>query len=51
LADAESWGFEGRLAGDMTVRTVPLAAVAEMADRVQADNWQPNLDVVLFSGN
>ncbi len=48
-AEAESWGFEGRLAGEMTARTIPLAGVAEMADRVQADNWQPNLEAVLFS--
>jgi len=47
--EAENWGFEGRLAGEMTARTVPLAGVAEMADRVQANNWLPNLDEVLFS--
>ena len=47
-AEAQAWGFEGRLAGEMTAKTVPLAGVAEMADRVQADNWQPNLDSVLY---
>jgi hypothetical protein len=47
FADAESWGFAGMLAGQMTARTVPLAGVAEMADRVRADNWEPNLDAVL----
>jgi hypothetical protein len=26
---------------------VPLAGIAEMADRVQADHWVPNLDAVL----
>jgi hypothetical protein len=36
-AEAESWGFEGRLAGEMTARTIPYACVAEMADRVRAD--------------
>jgi hypothetical protein len=46
--EAESWGFEGRLADELTARTVPLACVAEMADRVQADNWQPDLKAVLF---
>jgi hypothetical protein len=46
-AEAESWGFEGRLAGEMTARTIPLAAVAEMADRVQVDCWEPNLDAVV----
>ena len=39
---AEAWGFEGKLAGVMTVRTIPLAAVAEMADRVIANNWAAN---------
>jgi len=47
--EAESWGFEGRLAGEMTARTAPLAGVAEMADRVWADNWSPNLDAVLYT--
>jgi hypothetical protein len=31
----------------MTARTVPLAAIAEMADRVRADDWSTNLDAVL----
>jgi len=47
-AQAETWGFEGRLAGEMTARTIPLAGVAEMADRVWADNWAPNLEAVLY---
>jgi hypothetical protein len=47
-AQAESWGFPGRLAGEMTARTVPLAGIAEMADRVQADHWEPNLEGVLL---
>jgi len=47
-AQAEFWGFEGRLAGEMTAKTIPLAGVAEMADRVQADNWNPNLDAVIY---
>ena len=42
-AEAESLSFEGRLAGEMTARTVPYACVAEMADRVRADQWAPNL--------
>jgi hypothetical protein len=45
--EAESWGFPGRLADELTARTVPLAGVAEMADRVQWDVWTPNLDAVL----
>jgi len=32
----------------MTQRTVPMAGIAEMADRVQEGNWEPNLDLVLF---
>lgn len=47
-SEAEFWGFADKLDGKMTQRTVPLAGIAEMADRVQADNWKPNLDVVLF---
>ncbi len=47
-AEAQSWGFEGRLADEMTAKTIPLAGIAEMADRVWADNWSANLDVVLY---
>ena len=47
FVEADSWGFEGRLNGEMTARTVPLAGIAEMADRVQFDNWEDNLDGVL----
>ncbi|MDY6911338.1 MAG: hypothetical protein SVM79_03140 [Chloroflexota bacterium] len=46
-AESESWGFADRLAGESTARTIPLAGVAEMADRVQANNWSPNLDAVI----
>jgi len=49
LTEAESWGFAGKLAGEMTARTVPLAGVAEMADRVQCNDWSPNLAAVLGS--
>jgi hypothetical protein len=42
-AEAELWGFEGKLAGQLTTHSIPLAAVAEMADRVRADDWSPNL--------
>ena len=47
-AEAQEWGFEGRLAGEMTAKTVPLAGVAEMADRVWVKNLQPNLDAILY---
>jgi hypothetical protein len=49
--DAESWGFAGKLAGEMTARTIPLAGIAEMADRVQASIWRPNLDAVVGNPN
>ena len=48
--EAALWGFEGRLEGILTAKTIPLAGVAEMADRVWANNWQPNLDNVLYPG-
>ena len=46
-AEAESWGFEGRLADQMTTMAIPYACVAEMADRVRADLWGPNLDALV----
>lgn len=49
FAIAESWGFASRLAGQMTAQTIPLAGIAEMADRVRADDWSDNLDYVLFA--
>ena len=47
LTQAESWEFADRLAGQRTARTGPLAGIAEMADRVRAGNWAPNLAAVL----
>ena len=38
--DSQSWGYQN-LPG--ASQLVPLAAVAEMADRVQAGNWSPDL--------
>ena len=49
FSQAESWGFEGKLAGQLTAQTVPLAGIAEMADRVLADDWSPNLSGVLLN--
>jgi hypothetical protein len=46
-AEAGTWGFANRLADELTARTVPMAGVAEMADRVQWDVWSANLDAVL----
>ena len=36
-----------RLVGQMTARTIQLTGIAEMADRVRAGNWAPNLAAVL----
>jgi len=47
--EADSWGFAGKLAGQPTTQTIPLAGVAEMADRVRAGNWDANLDSILFT--
>jgi len=44
-SDARPWGYQIE---QWTRRVVWLAAVAEMADRVQADDWSPNLEAVLF---
>jgi len=46
-SEANSWGFPGMLVGRMTAQTVPLAGIAEMADRVRADDWSPNLTAIL----
>jgi len=48
FSEAGSWGFAEKLDGKLTQKSVPLAGIAEMADRVQANNWEPNLDAVLF---
>ncbi len=45
--EAEYWGFADKLAGELTARTIPLAGVAEMADRVQSNNWVHNLSSVI----
>ena len=45
---SESWGFIGKFAGEMTAQTVPLVGISEMADRVQFENWDENLDDVLY---
>ena len=43
--DSEAWGFPVL---SIARGEVWLAAVAEMADRVQADNWEMNLPEVLY---
>jgi hypothetical protein len=42
-SQAESWGFAEKLAGVLTAKTIPLAGIVEMADRVQSNNWTDNL--------
>ncbi|MFC1763582.1 alpha/beta hydrolase family protein [Planctomycetota bacterium] len=46
-AQAESWGFAEKLAGEMTAQTVPLAGIAEMADRVLTNIWSANIETTL----
>lgn len=43
--EAPKWGFPG--VTPTTKYEVPLAAVAEMADRVRANDWSPDLNEVL----
>jgi len=50
-ADSGDWGYDGpkyRVPG--ILQRAPLAALAEMTDRVQADNWEDDLNDVLFGG-
>ena len=47
FTEAQDWGFAGTLNGETTARTIPLAGIAEMADRVRANNWDNNLDELL----
>jgi hypothetical protein len=46
--NARAWGYGGAGGSPLVTRMVPLAAIAEMADRVRADEWSANLDEVLF---
>ncbi len=45
--NSRNWGFSHH--PQFLVRSVPVAGVAEMADRVRADNWSTNLDQALFN--
>ena len=45
--NSRNWGFPHH--PQFLVRSVPVAGVAEMADRVRADNWSTNLDQALFN--
>jgi len=46
--EIRTWGYRTPPGSQITGVLVPLAAVAEMADRVRADNWEANLGQTLF---
>lgn len=46
--DIEDWGYSNRSGAS---QLVPLAAVAEMSDRTQANNWENDLDATLYDYN
>jgi len=45
--NARAWGYRAPQGSHLNTLAA-LAAVAEMVDRVRADNWEPNLSRVLF---
>ena len=46
--DARQWGYPAEYGSELYVHTGSLAGIAEMADRVQANNWSDNLDQILY---
>jgi len=46
--EIRAWGYRTPAGSQITGVLVPLAAVAEMADRVWANNWEANLGQTLF---
>jgi hypothetical protein len=46
--NAGNWGYPGPVGGGPFNVLVPLASVAEMADRVRNGDWSDNLETVLF---
>jgi len=46
--DAEDWGYYGQYGTPLYSQGGSYAAMAEMADRVKFDNWDDNLDEVLW---
>jgi len=46
--DIRAWGYRTPAGSQITGVLVPLAAVAEMADRVRTNNWEANLAQTLF---
>jgi len=46
--NARQWGYPAAYGSQLYVHTGSLAGIAEMADRVKANDWRPNLDEVLY---
>jgi len=46
--DARQWGYPAGYGSQLYVYTGSMAGIAEMADRVQANNWSDNLDQILY---
>jgi len=46
--NARQWGYPAEYGSSLYVYTGSLAGIAEMADRVQANNWSDDLDQVLY---
>ena len=46
--NARQWGYPAAYGSQLYVYTGSLAGIAEMADRVQADDWSEDLDSVLY---
>jgi hypothetical protein len=45
---ARQWGYPAEYGSQLYIYTGSLAGIAEMADRVQANNWSDNLDQILY---
>jgi len=46
--NARDWGYQGKFGSSLSTQMVPLAALSEMMDRIQFDNWKDNLDTVIY---
>jgi hypothetical protein len=47
--DTRSWGYPAKYGSTLYSKTGSYAGLAEMADRVKADEWENDLEEVLFS--
>jgi len=50
-SDTRSWGYIAKYGSFLYSKTGSYAGIAEMADRVKADEWENNLEEVLYSYN